>query len=591
MHEDATGKIGTLDVRLAPRKVDVQRYERRYVPVTPASHEIVGANAKVAPDTTVAEWHIGDFSAGEGDSVWHDRGRYNSSDGASLSDAGDGMVLSPNIYTSATSNVSALAAVGSSYVTGAADMGGTLFNYSTAWTTSFTIGGTGTGNVVSIAAPLASTIFVCDSAGNIRKVLTGSNTLHYATWGGLDHNPALTVYDGVLYGLDDGDLYSIDQTSATTRTLVAEVTGAAQYGTYYQIRKMCTTDVGLAWLVEKADGVYIYEYNVADDTSYVVGKLDRGSYAYDILFWRGIYFVGYRDGHHTHLAKPYLYFQQGGTVGNIGPFDNQAISAMANTVVKFAGIIGDRLFFAAGAESYAYDLSTGAISTFPGLTSAAGTQAITNGRVLIEGGTTEAYYTKLDSFGTSGEFYVGRYDFGYLGLDKTLTKITVTLDEVLATGETVYPGYKIDDGTLVHFSTSPMIAGQFTKSWVVSTDSLTARGQWFELYAHLAKTAIGATTPKVTSFTAEAVGSESRLEWILLLDVSDNNEQHGHVTVDGLKALKTAHAVVEFGDPWQVLPHVATEMFDVTVEEVNLPDIMPGADPVAVVRLRAVETV
>ena len=71
----------------------------------------------------------------------------------------------------------------------------------------------------------------------------------------------------------------------------------------------------------------------------------------------------------------------------------------------------------------------------------------------------------------------------------------------------------------------------------------------------------------------------------------DGNQNIGQVTLDGLKALKTNHAVVKFTDPWTVLEHTAAETFDVTVEDVILPHALPGGTPRATVLLRSAGTV
>ena len=134
------------------------------------------------------------------------------------------------------------------------------------------------------------------------------------------------------------------------------------------------------------------------------------------------------------------------------------------------------------------------------------------------------------------------------------------------------------------------VPGETTKTWTVSTNASTVRGVDFEFNLRILAGS-SASSPKVVSVTAEAVGSESRLEWVLRLDTGDWNEQSGQATVDGLKTLKTGHDVVEFVDPWQVLATTADETFDVTVEEAYLPDVKAGSDRVATVRLRTVATV
>lgn len=600
MHEDATGKIGTIDVRLAPRKVDVQRYERRYVPVTPASHEIVGANAKVAPDTTVAEWHINNWSAGEGDLRWQDRDRYNESDGVGPTSDGSGLVVNAHveqINDTGGATVMEDAKVltrGDLGLYTADDMAGKLFVFddsASEWDELTDIGGTGTDDIESMAA-IGSYVYVAETGttGDLRQVNTAllSNTKHYDSLG----SNSVVIYGDILYSLLSGasDLWKIDQSSTDTKTAVVDVTGGdAPNGD--MVKRMTTSDVGPVWISRDYEGTsYIWEYNQADDTGYIVGELPRDVYPYDIEFHMGIYFVAFRYAtEHDQSGDAWLYFQVGGQNGVAGPI-RSTTGTTASKPVAIAGAIGDRLYLYFDTELWAYDLSTGGISMAARALSEP-TAITTYGSDihLVTGTTAFRVNTALFDTAAGAELTTGRYDFGYLGLNKTLAKVTVTVEDPLATSETVGVEYSVDGATFVAL-TGTMVATETTKTWIVSNKTTTVRGIDVEFKVKL-KANTTASSPKVISLTAEAVGSESRLEWILLLDVSDNNEQHGHVTVDGLKALKTSHAVVEFGDPWQVLPHVATETFDVTVEEVNLPDIMPGADPVAVVRLRAVATV
>jgi hypothetical protein len=239
---------------------------------------------------------------------------------------------------------------------------------------------------------------------------------------------------------------------------------------------------------------------------------------------------------------------------------------------------------------WAYDITTGGISQVARtISEPQGMTTYGSDVFLVEGATAHRVLTTEYDTGAGLELTTGRYDFGYLGLVKTLTKVTVSCEDALATDETVGLAYAVDGGSFTSAS-GTMVATDTTKTWIISSSSATVRGVEFELKLTV-KANTSASSPKILSLTAEAVGSEDRLEWVLVLDLSDNNEQHGQVTLDGLKTLKAAHTVVSFTDPWQVLDHTSAESFDVTVEEVNLPQTEPGAYPQAVVRLRAVATV
>jgi hypothetical protein len=181
----------------------------------------------------------------------------------------------------------------------------------------------------------------------------------------------------------------------------------------------------------------------------------------------------------------------------------------------------------------------------------------------------------------------GRHDFGYLGLNKTLQRVTVRCEQALASSQTVGLKYAVDGGSFVT-ATGTIGSGEASKTWTISTNAATVKGTDFELQLLITGSDSGT---KIISVTAEATGSEDRLEWVLLLDLSDNNLQQGQATLDGLKALKTNHNDVEFADPWTVLTHTAAETFDVTVEDVILPHSLPGGTPTATVLLRSAGTV
>lgn len=591
MREMPAGKIGSLDVRLAAKK---NRYERRYVPVTPTSREIIGSDAKVAEESTVAEWHIDDWSAGEGDLRWRDRGRYNESSGAGPVSDGSGVTCNA-LYeqlkdTGGSVNMTdarILARAAGRFVT-ADDMGGTLFFWDDTndeWDVGWSIGGAGSDDVLSIAAVNDTDIYVSDSGGSLREVKVGANAEHYSGWG-----PPIVSFHGQLYGLDDNDLYDIDTSATDTRTLVTDVGGSID-NTTGMIRRITTSDVGPVWLAPMNDGkTFIYEYNVADDTGYIVGELPSDVQAYDIWFHSGIYFAAFRYAAAESLSgDAWLYYQVGGQRGVAGPL-RSTTGTTASKEVCIAGVVGDRLYMQYDAALWAYDLSSGGISMVArGV--AQPTSALAYGSdIHIATGTT-SFRIDLGSFdtGASAELTTGRHDFGYLGLNKILTVVRVACESALAASETVGLAYAVDGGSFTTAS-GTMVATEATKAWTISTSSTTVRGVEFELKL-LPKANTSASSPKIVTVTAEAIGSESRLEWVLLLDVGDTNEQRGLDTLQGLRTLKTSHDVVSFTDPWQVAASEADETFDVTVEEVNLPDEKAGSEQVAAVRLRAVVTV
>ena len=595
MNENPIGKIGTLEVRLAEPSLDQPRYERRYIPVTPASREIIGSDAKVAEESTVAEWHIDDWAAGEGDLHWRNNGRYNVSSGAGPVSDGTGVTVNALVEATndtgggtAMTDAGILARAAGRFVT-ADDMSGTLFFWNDTneeWDVGWTIGGSGSDDVFSIAAVDDTHIFVSDIDGSIREVQYGSNAEHYAAWG-----PEMVSFLGQLYGLWGNSLADIDTSTTDTRTVVVDVGGTTDRLDEFK-RRLTTSDVGPIWLAPLNDGrTYIYEYNAADDTGYIVGALPDDVKPYDIWFHSGIYFATFRyAADHPLSGDAWLYYQIGGQRGVAGPI-RSLTGTTASKAITIAGVVGDRLYMVFDGALWAYDLSSGGISMAARSVPDPRTTMVYGSDVHIATGST-AHRIILDQYdtGADAELTTGRHDFGYLGLNKILTRVTVTCESALATGETVGLAYSVDGGSYTTAS-GTMSAGETAKTWTISTSSTTVRGIEFEL--KLLPTAnTSASAPKIVAVTAEAIGSESRLEWVMQIDVSDNNEQHGQSIIDGLKTLKTGHQVVSFTDPWNVLDYTAPETFDVTVEECNIPDTRaPGGNPMALIRLRAVETV
>jgi len=249
---------------------------------------------------------------------------------------------------------------------------------------------------------------------------------------------------------------------------------------------------------------------------------------------------------------------------------------------------------------WAYDLTDGGLSMSARGVSSGGVSAPTSAvvygdAVFVAGasdGTDTGVVERVDFAAystTAGTLDTGRYDFGYLGLPKTLTKVTVALAEPLVSGQKVVAAYSVDGASFVTIGAdTDMGVGESRHMWVVSDSSNgTVRGQDFEF--RLSVTATSSASPKVVALTVEAVGSDDRIEWLLRPDVGWSNVANPDVTLAALRKLKTDHAVVSFSDPWQVSPSAAAETFDVVVREAYLP-ATDGGEAAAVVRLWAVGT-
>jgi hypothetical protein len=598
---DQAGTLGSVTIRLHPDTPAEERYQRRYVPVRPESREIAGTGGdQIAPETSVAQWHIDDWSAGEGNLRWiKDEKRYNQSSGVHPSADGSGLEVAYELTTTQEQGASDfphglfVVRAGSRLLT-AYESDDKLYEWDATneeWDPLWTISATAGNKVRSIGAVDDSAIFVRDDDARTYKVTSGGYTTHFTgkSW-------HLMSYQGVLYGLSALDLSSIDTSTASTATLVADVAGnrypAVQNA---MVTRITTSDVGIVWVAPFNDGrVELWEYNVADDTSYVVAQLPRDVQPYSVAFHMGIYFVGFRyAAEHTEVGDAYLYYKAGGSEGAFGPFP---ATTTASKSVEIAGVIGDRMFIVFDGRIWAYDLSAGAIAeVHPSISTRDQlSNATTFGKDMFVAGVSTSKIERLDTtaFDTSvsGTVDLGRYDFRYLGLKKNLTTVTVVCETALGSSDSVGLKYAVDGGSF-STATGTMGSGDTTKTWTISSNSSTVRGYDFELQLTMAA---GATTssPKVVSVTAEAEGSEDRIEWVLSLDLTDNMLNQAQVVMDGLNTLKTNHATVQFSDPWNQPETDAADTYDVDVLDVVLPVAQPEGDTArAIVKLRTSGTV
>ena len=600
MPQGDKGTLGTIDFYLTqtPGLSTFERYRRQLIPVTPASRQIPGSPDAVAPDTTIAQWSINDWNQGEGDVTWRDRGRYNVSTQMGPASDGSGLIVSPlQIDTQHDSGGGDFdqgqrtARAGGELLSGL-DSNDNLYKWDEAnseWDNQWAIGGSGTGDVISIAAVNDTKIYVGLSDGTIREVQTASNAEHFAAWG--SNTPNLTSYQGKLYGLERLDMYEISTVATDTRTLRGDVAGTIASFYNADSRLISTSDVGPIWVATFNDGrTELWEYNVADDSAYVVAELPRDATIYDLLFHEGIYFVGYRAAGKTTLAgDAFVFFSSGGNRGSIGPFRAPTGITAAKFVI-LAGVIGDRLIVNYAASTWAYDLSSGGISHL-GSAHDAGTRRGTtfgNDAFINANPGVERLDFSLSST-VQGTLDSGRFDFGYKGLQKMMTKVTVVCETALVSGDGISVAVAVDGGAFTTLSGS-MSSGDVTKTFIVATTSTNFSGFSFEIRV-LVTAGSTAATPKIISIDSEAIGVESRLEWIMAVDVTDREQVVGQTVLTGLETLRTAKAPITFTNPFDDDVYAAAEGHTVTVEEVTFPQENDGGDDYVVVRVRATQTV
>ncbi len=602
MPQGDKGTLGTIEFYLSQNTnlSNFERYRRQLIPVEPASRQIPGSPDAVAPDTTIAQWSINEWSQGEGDVTWRDRGRYNVSTRVSPASDGSGLVVTPSLTTtqhdSGGGNFDQGQRLGRAVgeLLAGKDSNDNLYKWddtNNEFDNQWAIGGSSTGDVISIAAVDAIKVYVGLSDGTIREVQTGGNAEHFAVWG--SNTPDLTSYQGKLYGVEELDMYEIDTTTTDTRTLRGDVAGVIASFFASNQRRITTSDVGPIWTTPYNDGrTELWEYNVADDSAYVVAELPRDVTVYDVLFHEGIYFVGYRAAAKSTLAgDAFLFFASGGNRGSIGPFRAQSSSTAAKSVA-LAGVIGDRVIVHYDNVLFAYDLSTGGISGSGTDGGAGALRAITFGNDVFvptgSGGTVSRFDFGLNSAG-EGSLDTGRFDFGYKGLRKMMTKVTIVCEIALVASDTITVAVAVDGGSFTNLSGN-MSSGDVTKTFIVATTSTNFEGFSFEIRV-ATNPGSTASTPKIISIDSEAIGVESRLEWIMAVDVTDNTLQQGQTVLTGLETLRTAKAPVAFTNPFDDDVYAAADSHTVTIEDVTFPQENAGGDDYVVVRVRATQTV
>lgn len=564
-------KVGLLDTVeiILPEWIDPEdRYRRTYKPVTPVSRVVTGADDQIAPETDIATWSITDWSAGEGDLRWKDRGRYNTSTGAGP--ISDGSGVSVGLDWVVAVGQSRIIARGGGRLVSVRDMDDSLYEWNgSAWVELWAIGGTEGNDAGSLAAVDADAWFVDDFTG-IRKVTSSGNTLHY---NGNDFN-YLVVFEGVLYGLDDVDLYTIDQTSTDTRTQVYDSAGT--YVDDTRVKLMSTSDVGPIWLATIDDGVTLLkEYNVASATGYTLGALPADVQAYDLFFHDGFYFATYRKATSQNaVGDAYLYYQKGDLKGSLGPFP--ADSTTAQTRVSIAGTIGDRIYLTFQRRMWVYDLSSGGLVMVADLSSSAIGDiymSITYGPDVFCGSLAYVGKVNTEAFlaDTAQTVSTGIHDYGYLGLPKMIHTVTVNTESVLVSSDKVEVGYSVDGGSTTYLA-NDFATGKASHQWTVSTNSASVIGTEIEWHLRLTTTSTSVAA-KVVSLASDASGAKSRIEFIVLADLGQSSVVDGGIVLTALNALKTSHSTVQWSDPFQVREHESPETFDVRVLEVVGPEV------------------
>jgi hypothetical protein len=605
------GKLGTLEVRLAAWVPINERYRRHYVPLTPESESVSSEQGGLVVDTKFRPWVVRDWSRGASFDVWS-RGQpgYRIANGVRPHPLKAGLILafdSETITSTEAANRLGFGQYGMWLIGNneaqrltVGDPPAFAAQVSTgAVQLAYSLAEDGLNSAFMFSGHINGTTADDEDPGQIWRwsVSDASQTEHYdLTTDPFTMLPILVSFRQRLFALDDADLYEIDQATADTRTLVADtgmrIPDSAQ-GAYFQQHRLAVSDVGPIWLAMDGNGdIYVWEYNVAEDTQDIVGRIPGSNFSvYDLRFEKGFYFVAYRPVHHTLAGsvdrRGLVWFKRGGQEGIIGPLPDNG--GGNNDELKLAGVIGSELIICDRTSAWGYDLDAGGLVHFATIVDC-WDAAVFGGELWVSQASTTIGYVNGTAYLSSGTIHLGWHDWDYPGLVKEFLDCTILTDPLPA-GTSVTAAVAVDGSTTYTALTGTHdVDGVTSFTFTVADPTVSPiQGNRFEIRLTFA-TSNAANTPTVIEVSARTTGAQSVLEVVLQVDAGNVDRQTDEVLVAGLNALKTAGLPITVTDPWQLRDTVAAATYVATVEDVQTPSTEDPVDdedyPVAVVKLR-----
>ena len=618
------GALGGFPIRLAEfAGEDRAAYRRQYVPVKPSDRFVSGQQFEFTADLEFRDWVIDDFSGGIQPGPFWNPNRNGVVKMFAIHVRNDDATISRAYETTQISG-------------GGGDMiGGLLFRANAglwsgggndieirSWSASSSVWAatakaTGFPNlnyqILTAASPVVDEVYLISQFNTeIRKIsnLSGatSNAQHFAA-GSFGSGPVLVAYNGRLFVVSNGDLREIDQSTPDTSTLLTDFNGSrSPFPTHY---RATISDVGPMWFAENSDGyTYVYEYNVASDTSARVARLPvAGVQPVSIRYLLGFTFVSYHlspffGGSPAIKGRGYIFWFRGSQSGTIGPVPFDGSYSLSNTLEArmgpfICGVVGNDLIVTSGRITLAaYDLSDGTWSGYgvsdsgggatdqwsymndtPRLSAEAFGESlfITSDRTVSGADILriipDTWETRTQDQDTN--LQTGRWHFGYPNVEKIFTTVTIDTNSITADDD-IDLFYSVDGGAFVQATgTYSGVASTFT--WTLSDSSTTVKGFDLDLRFDVsARSATNTNELTVYRIRSRATSAQSRRVWQIALDANLAGSEAGgtvidHELLDNLNTLKANKAIVAFADPWQNRLEDGPETFDVIVEEVDTP--------------------
>lgn len=606
------GELGGLKIRLADWVKPEQRYQRRYIPVDPESETVSGDRPGLSANPQGRIFAVRSWRGGEGLTSWErERRQYRQSTNVRPVSIQDGLVLgAQQIVTPAagggTFNDGSRFGYGLGQLWTGDDGAGYPWDPTNGeWDAGVSTGAT-TNDFTSMTDGDDTWIYSGHEDGTIRRWKSGSAENHYAT--GTFTNPLLRSFGGVLYALDGDDLYEIDKTAANTRTIRADLSGSSavyRASTPWSYGRMSLSDRGPIWLQRLDNGqTFLWLYDPNADVQERLGKISVDFvFPYSVFFTHGFHLVGLRYASaHAESGDAYLWYKRGAQDGYAGPFRSQT-GVTANKPILIAGVIGDDVIVYFDGAVWAYNLTDGAIYMMADQTTTGTPEdAVTFGKDIFIGPVTSAGNTMaVERFNTvaytteDASIDLGKHDFDYPGMVKILTDVTVITDPLPA-NTTLQVAISADGAAFTTLAATASTDGTTRHRFPASTSAgSTVSGMEFEIRL-IPDSTVSTATPTIREVSARATGAEHVLEVVMVLDAGPIGEQTSETFLTGMRALAepASPAVKSFTDPMQLREHVTPLTFDVTIEEMILPEILDdhvNDELSATVKVRGVELV
>jgi hypothetical protein len=617
MSDHPIGQLGSVKFKLASWVPAADQYQRRYLPVDFESEAASGDTPGLEADPKFRGFAVRSWRGGEGITYWDREGSmYRESTNVRPVSILDGLILGADQDVTVNASGGATFNDGSRFGYGLGSIwvadDGDGYKWTPDWGAAVSTGAVGS-DVTSLTDGDDTFMYSGHESGAIWRWKSGSSEEHFdTTTDPFTYPPVVRSYEGVLYALDGDDLYEIDKTTPDTRTQVGDPANGSSAvflaDTTWPWARMSLSDKGPIWVQRLDNGqTFLWQYHKALDFQEIIGKAPQDFiFPYSVFFTKGYSFVAYRVADkHANPGDAYIWYKRGGQDGVIGPF-RSTTGTTASKPILIGGMIGDDMIVYFDGAVWAYNFTDGAVYQWSAQTSTGtpedcivlGNQVFIT-PVNVGGGNTAGVERFRENFYTTetATIDLGKHDWDYRGLLKTLIDVTVITDPLPA-DTSVQVAYSADGATFVTVSgTTHDVDGETRVTFPVSTSDpgVTVIGFEFELRLILSTTD-NTATPTVREVSARAVGASAVLEVIMILDAGNTRGQESHKIIDDLNGLRTAQAVVEFKDPFQNRDKDETDDYDVVVAEVFTPvrhtsNVEEEGGPVATVRVRGRELV